>query len=69
MTRPAQAWAGQGVDEAVVDPEALRATWSAPEPDAHTYLLLQAAWLEGAKNGHLDVRGVARRARGTYAVQ
>ena len=65
----AQAWAGQGVDEAVVDPEALRAAWSAPEPDAHTYLLLQAAWLEGAKNGHLDVRRVARGARGTYAVQ
>ena len=65
----AQGWAGQGVDEAVVDTEALRATWSAPEPDAHTYLLLQAAWLEGAKNGHLDVRGVAQGARGTYAVQ
>jgi asparagine synthase (glutamine-hydrolysing) len=65
----AQAWAGQGVDEAVVDPEALRAAWSAPEPDAHTYLLLQAAWLEGAKNGHLDVRRVAPGARGTYAVQ
>jgi Asparagine synthase len=64
----AQAWDGQGVDEAVVDPEALRAAWSAPEPDAHTYLLLQAAWLESAKNGHLDVRGVARGPRGTYAV-
>ena len=41
----AQAWAGEGVDPAMVDPEALRAAWSAPEPDAHTYLLLQAAWL------------------------
>jgi asparagine synthetase B (glutamine-hydrolysing) len=58
----AQGWDGQGVDPTVVDPAALRAVWSGPEPDAHTYLLLQAAWLTrraGAKKGHLDVSGVA----------
>lgn len=66
-----QAWDGQGLDPSVVDPsmvdrEALRAVWSEPEPDAHTYLLLQAAWLArngGAKKGHLDLRGVASDAR------
>ncbi len=58
----ARGWHGQGVDPTVVDREALRAVWAGPEPDAHTYLLLQAAWLTsrvGTKNGHLDVSGVA----------
>ena len=62
----AQGWHGQAVDPSLVDPEALRAVWAGPEPDAHTYLLLQAAWLSsqgGAKNGHLDVSGVAGGAR------
>jgi asparagine synthase (glutamine-hydrolysing) len=70
--RFAQEWSGEGVDRSVVDPEALRSAWSKPEPDAHTYLLLQALWVtrnEGSKNGHLDVSGVAGGARGAYAVQ
>ena len=56
----------EDLDTSVVDRDALRAVWSAPEPDAHTYLLLQAAWLArngGAKKGHLDVSPVAGDAR------
>jgi len=58
----AQAWRGEGLPASVVDQAALRAEWSGREPDAHTYLLLQAAWLSrngGAKKGHLDVSRVA----------
>lgn len=39
------AWDGRGVDEAVVDVEALRRTWSEPEVDARSYALLQSIWL------------------------
>jgi hypothetical protein len=39
-------WAGEGADPDVVDAPALRQEWSRPVPDAHTYTLLQAAWLE-----------------------
>lgn len=38
-------WDGRGVDPALVDPAALRATWSAPAPHAGSSTLLQAAWL------------------------
>jgi asparagine synthase (glutamine-hydrolysing) len=58
----AASWDGAGIDPSIVDPERLRDEWSGPEPDAHTYLLLQALWLrahESTKNGHLDVSGVA----------
>ena len=60
--RFADSWDGRGLDPAVVHPERLRDEWSDPEPDAHTYLLLQALWLqshESAKKGHLDHGGVA----------
>ena len=58
----ADVWDGEGIEPSIVDPDALRAAWSAPEPDAHTYLLLQAAWLarrESSKNGQLDLSRVA----------
>jgi asparagine synthase len=49
-------WDGEGLDGAVVDHDALRAEWSRPQPDAHTYLLLQALLLEvhgSTEKGHL----------------
>jgi asparagine synthase (glutamine-hydrolysing) len=42
----AASWNGEGVDPAVVETSALRAVWAQNEPDAHTFLMLQAAWLE-----------------------
>jgi asparagine synthase (glutamine-hydrolysing) len=62
----ARTWDGEGADPSVVDHDALRAVWSEPEPDAHTFLLLQAEWLarhRGAKKGHLDQGRVAGRER------
>jgi asparagine synthase (glutamine-hydrolysing) len=50
-------WAGDGVPEAVVDTDALRAQWNQESPDAHTYTLLQAVWL-AARGATLDVRRV-----------
>jgi hypothetical protein len=41
----AEAWDGEDVDPALVDPEALRLQWSLPRPDARTFLLLQAVAL------------------------
>jgi asparagine synthase (glutamine-hydrolysing) len=49
-------------DPSVVDTSALRTVWARREPDAHTFLLMQALWLvneRGAKKGHLDLRPVA----------
>ena len=37
-------WDGTGLDERLVDVEALRAEWLRPTPDAGTGLLLHAAW-------------------------
>ncbi|PXY32081.1 asparagine synthase-related protein [Prauserella muralis] len=42
-------WAGQGVDEGLVDPVALRAAWLSDVPPAGTAMLLQQAWLATAK--------------------
>ena len=42
----ARSWDGEAADPAVVDPGALTREWAKQEPDAHTYLLLQATWLE-----------------------
>jgi hypothetical protein len=42
----AESWSGAGVDESLVDPEALRAEWLRPVPDFRTAMLLQAAWLD-----------------------
>jgi len=49
-------------DPSVVDMRALRAAWAGEQPDAHTFLLLQALWVareRSTKNGHLDLRRVA----------
>lgn len=40
-------WDGHGLDDALVDPEALRTEWSRPAPHAMTAALLQSAWLAG----------------------
>jgi asparagine synthase (glutamine-hydrolysing) len=41
----AQEWKGEGVDDALVDREALSATWRSSDPDPRTFTLAQAAWL------------------------
>ena len=41
----AAAWSGRGLDETLVDPEALRREWLSEVPDFRTSLLLQSAWL------------------------
>ena len=38
-------WSGRGLDEAVVDPDALRRAWSTPAGDYRSAMLLQIAWL------------------------
>lgn len=44
--RFAREWDGSGVDPALVDAEALRATWLDPKPHAQSATLLGALWLE-----------------------
>lgn len=51
-------WDGQGVDEDLVDPVALRAAWSAPRPRIGAIALLQGAWLASVKGNPSD-RGPA----------
>lgn len=46
----ASQWDGGGIDDRLVDPDALREAWLRPEPPGQTGLLLQAAWL--TTNGH-----------------
>jgi asparagine synthetase B (glutamine-hydrolysing) len=41
----AAAWTGRGIDETLVDPEALRREWLSEIPDFRTSILLQSAWL------------------------
>jgi asparagine synthetase B (glutamine-hydrolysing) len=43
--RFADEWNGEGVDQTIVDPDALRAQWAKPNPDARTFLQLQSAAL------------------------
>jgi asparagine synthase (glutamine-hydrolysing) len=38
-------WGGEGVDEALVQPDLLRREWEQPRPDFRTITLLQSAWL------------------------
>ena len=47
-------WEGSGVPARIVDGEALRAHWHEESPDAHSYTLLQAAWL-ASRGAALDV--------------
>jgi asparagine synthetase B (glutamine-hydrolysing) len=46
-----QDWAGRGIDEAIVDPVALHAAWSAPMPHARVIGALHQAWLGSASAG------------------
>jgi len=41
----ADEWSGEGVDPSLVDPDAVKAQWSAEAPDGRTFTMLQAAWL------------------------
>jgi asparagine synthase len=41
----AAAWSGRGLDETLIDPEALRREWLSEIPDFRTSMLLQSAWL------------------------
>ena len=45
----AERWNGSGVDEALVDPTALRREWGGPAPHEDSAMLLHAAWL--SENG------------------
>ena len=52
----ADGWDEDPPDIQVVDRQALTRTWAEPEPDAHSFLLLQAAWLDREENSLLDQR-------------
>jgi asparagine synthase (glutamine-hydrolysing) len=41
----AREWSGRGIDQSLVDAEALRREWLKPKPDTRAALLLQIAWL------------------------
>jgi hypothetical protein len=45
----ARNWNGAGVDEELVDPDALRAEWLKDTPHFGTAALLQSAWLHANK--------------------
>lgn len=47
----AAAWSGRGLDETLVDPEALRREWLSEVPDFRTSMLLQSAWLADRELG------------------
>ena len=44
-TRFAREWSGRGLDESLVDPEAVRASWLSEARSVMSTTLLQAAWL------------------------
>jgi asparagine synthetase B (glutamine-hydrolysing) len=51
-------WEGQGIDEELVDGEALRAMWATDDPDPRSFTLLQAVWLaleDGARSARGDL--------------
>jgi asparagine synthase (glutamine-hydrolysing) len=47
-------WNGEGVDPELVDLDRLRAEWSQPTPQAHTFTLLQSVWLTRARAAGLQ---------------
>jgi asparagine synthetase B (glutamine-hydrolysing) len=56
-------WAGRGVDERLVDIEALRAEWRLDPPAANSYTLMQHAWLsERNRSTGVDTRSEQREA-------
>ena len=56
----AESWTGAGVNEELVDMDALRAEWSSEQPNPRTFTLLQAAWVGAAS----AVEGVEQRVDG-----
>ena len=56
--RFASTWSGERADPQVIDSPALERVWAESEPDAHTYLLVQAAWLDCQDSARLDHRPV-----------
>jgi hypothetical protein len=49
----AEAWSGEGLDETLVDPAAVRAAWLQEKPDWRAVALLQVAWLHDHGLRHL----------------
>ena len=45
----AASWSGEGVDPSLVELDAVRATWSADDPDGRSFTMLQSAWLSRAR--------------------
>jgi hypothetical protein len=52
-------WNGEGVDDELVDLEALRQEWQAPRPDARTFMLLQQIALSDEPAGAGDLATAA----------
>ena len=46
----AETWDGRGLDERLVDPDALREQWMSPRPHYRSLTALNAAWL-ASKSG------------------
>jgi asparagine synthetase B (glutamine-hydrolysing) len=53
-------WSGEGVPPALVDADALRAHWQGPSPHAHSFTLLQAAFLGSSAERVEQPRGGLR---------
>ena len=49
-----RSWDGTGVDETLVDVQALRACWDEARVDARSYALLQSAWLAAGTDARID---------------
>jgi asparagine synthase (glutamine-hydrolysing) len=56
----AREWSGAGVDDTLVDPEALRHEWLSEEPDFRSAMLLQVAWLHEQRTSRQAVAVAAR---------
>jgi asparagine synthase (glutamine-hydrolysing) len=64
----AREWDGSGVDEDLVDPDALRAEWLAETPDVRTALLLQTLWLDRQQRDPARAAAPARSSSSATAV-
>ena len=49
-----RSWDGTGVDETLVDVQALQACWDEARVDARSYALLQSAWLAAGTDARID---------------
>jgi asparagine synthetase B (glutamine-hydrolysing) len=58
--RFAERWSGRGIDESLVDSEALREAWLDPDPIFHSAMLLQVAWLHDESRGRCSERPTPR---------